>query len=79
MFPLSTEPLIETTDMQKVYKMPVLYSFYNHGNLRLEVTEEELREWLEDEALKYHMKDILEYRTMEYYRRRYRKTNHDKT
>lgn len=23
--------LIETTDMQKVYKMPVLYSFYNHG------------------------------------------------
>ncbi len=139
--------LIETTDMQKVYKMPVLYSFYNHGNLRLEVTEEELleswkeffdtgtnwkdfspgisqeeykkitdrqhiskaktmpvkflkssgkgffmekegyalalreelREWLEDEALKYHMKDILEYRTMEYYRRRYRKTNRDKT
>ncbi len=40
---------------------------------------EELREWLEDEALKYHMKDILEYRTMEYYRRRYRKTNRDKT
>ena len=131
--------LIEATDMQKVYKMPVLYSFYNHGKLRLEVTEEEvleswkeffdtgtnwkdfspgiskeeyqrmtdkqhiskaksmpikflkasgkgffvdkkgyaiaireeLREWVQDGALRFHMKDILEYRTMEYYRRRY--------
>ena len=131
--------LIETTDMQKVYKMPVLYSFYNHGNLRLQVTDEELleswkeffhsgtnwkdfapgisleeyrnmtdkqhlskaktmpvkflkasgkgffiekegyalaireelKDWMEDEKLRYHMKDILEYRTMEYYRRRY--------
>lgn len=134
--------VLETTDMQKVYKMPVLYSFYNHGNLRLAVTEEELlkswkdffdtgtnwkdfstglsyeayknmtdrqhlnkaktmpvkflkssgkgffvekegyalairedlREWLENGALRYHMKDILEYRTMEYYRRRYAET-----
>ena len=24
--------------MQKVYKMPILYSFYNHGNIRLAVT-----------------------------------------
>lgn len=131
--------LIETTDMQKVYKMPILYSFYNHGNLRLAVTEEEvleswkeffgtgtnwkdfsgntsleeyrkmtdkqhlnkakampikflkasgkgffidkegfviairedLREWIGNGALKRHMADILEYRTMEYYRRRY--------
>lgn len=131
--------LLETTDMQKVYKMPVLYSFYNHGNLRLEVTDEEvvkswkeffdtgknwrdfsegilleeyqqmtdkqhlnkaktmpikflkasgkgffvekegyaiaireeLREWIGSAALKKHMEDILEYRTMEYYRRRY--------
>ena len=31
--------LLETTDMQKVYKMPILYSFYNHGNVRLAVTE----------------------------------------
>ena len=125
--------------MQKVYKMPILYSFYNHGNLRLAVTEEEvleswkeffgtgtnwkdfsgntsleeyrkmtdkqhlnkakampikflkasgkgffidkegfviairedLREWIGNGALKRHMADILEYRTMEYYRRRY--------
>ncbi len=131
--------LMETTDMQKVYKMPVLYSFYNHGNLRLQVTDkevleswkeffysgtnwkdfspgisleefrnmtdkqhlskaktmpvkflkasgkgffiekegyalairEELKDWVEDDKLRCHMKDILEYRTMEYYRRRY--------
>lgn len=131
--------LIETTDMQKVYKMPVLYSFYNDGNMRLAVTDDELLEswrkffdygtnWkdfaadityddykamtdkrhlskaknmpvkflkssgkgffvdkegyalavrddlagvMDNEAFREHMKDILEYRTVEYYRRRY--------
>ena len=131
--------LMETTDMQKVYKMPILYSFYNHGNMRTAVTDEEvlaswkeffntgtnwkdltpdmsyadyrkmtdrqhlskaksmpikylkasgkgffvdregyalaIREELSDivkmEVFGKHMKDILEYRTMEYYRRRY--------
>ena len=131
--------VIETTDMQKVYKMPILYSFYNHGSIRLEVTDEEvLKSWkeffdtgvnwrdiasdisyeayqsmtdkqhlnkakampikflkqsgkgffvdkdgcaialredlagcIQNEAMRYHMKDILAYRTMEYYRRRY--------
>ena len=131
--------LMETTDMQKVYKMPILYSFYNHGRIRMAVTEQEVLEsWKEffdtgtnwkdfdadithetyktmtdrqhiskartmpihflkasgkgffidregfaialredlqpcirNEALASHMKDILEYRTMEYYRRRY--------
>lgn len=131
--------LIETTDMQKVYKMPILYSFYNHGEIRLAVTEdevleswkeffnigtnwkdlmtnvsyaeyqritdkqhlskaksmpikflkasgkgffiekegyalairEELAEIMRSEAFKRQMKDILDYRTMEYYRRRY--------
>ena len=131
--------LMETTDMQKSYKMPILYSFYNHGNVRLAVTDQEvLASWKEffdmgtnwkdfapgitheeykrmtdrqhlskaksmpihfltasgkgffvekegfalalreemgdcigNPALAQHMKDILEYRTMEYYRRRY--------
>ena len=131
--------LIETTDMQKVYKMPILYSFYNHGDVRLAVTDDEvleswkeffntgtnwkdlatdmsyseykkitdrqhlskaksmpikflkssgkgffidrdgyalairdeLAEIVEIEAFKQQMKDILDYRTMEYYRRRY--------
>lgn len=34
--------LIETTNMSKVYKMPVLMAFYNGGHMRMEVTEEEL-------------------------------------
>lgn len=34
--------LIENTNMSKVYKMPVLMAFYNHGNVRMPVTEEDL-------------------------------------
>lgn len=139
--------IIETTDMQKVYKMPILYSFYNDGNVRLAVTDEDvlsawkkffnngtnwkdfaadityadykamtdkqhlskaksmpikflkasgkgffiekeeyalairedLEEVIDNKAFKNHMKDILEYRTMEYYRRRYRNLNHMKS
>ena len=131
--------LIETTDMTKIYKIPVLYSFYNCGNILLEVTEaqvlacwkdffdknknwrdfsedityeeyksmtdkqhlakaktmpikflkasgkgffidkegfalairEDLRAVVKSRAFCMHMKDILEYRTMDYYRRRY--------
>lgn len=131
--------LLETTDMQKSYKMPILSSFYNDGDVRTAVTEEEvlyhwkkffstgtnwkdlkkdityeqyqkmtdkqhlsnarrnpvhfltvsgkgffmekegymlaIREDMEEilceDAFKKHMKDIIEYRTMEYYRRRY--------
>lgn len=40
--------LIETTQMQKVYKMPVLYAFYNKGNVQMELTEKDLlTHWLE--------------------------------
>jgi len=131
--------LIETTDMQKVYKMPILYSFYNDGDIRLAVKDEDvlaawktffdngtnwkdfaadisytdykamtdkqhlskaksmpikflkasgkgffiekdgyaiairddLEEIIRNDVFKKHMKDILEYRTMDYYRRRY--------
>ena len=87
--------LIETTDMQKVYKIPILYSFYHDGDIRLAVKDgevlaawkgffiekacyaiairEDLRPVIGNAAFKAHMKDILEYRTMEYYRRRYEK------
>ena len=34
--------LLETTDMTKVYKMPVLRAFYNGGQVRMAVTEQEL-------------------------------------
>ena len=131
--------ILETTDMQKVYKMPILYAFYNDADIRFAITEndvlvswkrffdigtnwkdfspdityetyqsitdkqhlqkaktmpikflkvsgkgffgekegyalalcEEMQPLLQNTALQKHMKDILEYRTMEYYRRRY--------
>ena len=34
--------LIETTNMSKVYKMPVLMAFYNGGQMRMAVTEDDL-------------------------------------
>lgn len=40
--------VLETTVMTKVYKMPVLMAFYNHGHVLTEVTEEQLlAEWKE--------------------------------
>ena len=35
---------------------------------------DDLKGIVENEAFRKHMKDILEYRTMEYYRRRYEKS-----
>lgn len=131
--------VLETTNMQKSYKMPILEAFYNDGDVRLAVTNEEVlyswkrffskgtnwRDWddvvfyedykkisdrehlnkakkmpihflkksgkeffveregyalalreelkdvIQEDAFRKHMKDIIEYRTMEYYRRRY--------
>jgi hypothetical protein len=34
--------IIETTNMTKVYKMPALMAFYNGGDVRMEVTKEQL-------------------------------------
>ena len=34
--------LIENTNMSKVYKMPVLMAFYNHGNVCMAVSEKQL-------------------------------------
>ena len=33
---------LENTSMSKVYKMPVLRAFYNEGNVRQEISEEQL-------------------------------------
>lgn len=130
---------IETTNMTKSYKMPVLNAFYNNGAIKMDITEEDIyqsikkfynqgingkdllkdkgtrdyKNWdkkkyvakakeqpvkllkksgngffvekegyilalneqlcnvINTEAFKKHMKDIIEYRTIEYYRRRY--------
>lgn len=51
--------LLENTSMSKVYKMPVLMAFYNHGNVRMEVTETELLEsWKEFFSLGTNWKDL---------------------
>ncbi|WP_026834748.1 DEAD/DEAH box helicase family protein [Eubacterium xylanophilum] len=131
--------LLETTNMTKVYKMPVLMAFYNQGNILMEVTEEqlldswkrffstgtnwrdldknmtyekylevsdaehikkiikmpvhflqesgkgffvpkegcalalceEMRAIINNESFAIHMKDVIEYRAMDYYKRRY--------
>lgn len=34
--------LIENTSMSKTYKMPVLLAFYNNGNVKIEITEEDI-------------------------------------
>ncbi len=51
--------VIENTNMTKVYKMPVLMAFYNHGNIRMEVTEGELLEsWKEFFSTGSNWKDL---------------------
>lgn len=32
--------MLETTSMSKTYKMPILLAFYNNGNIKMEITEE---------------------------------------
>ncbi len=131
--------LLETTNMSKVYKMPVLMAFYNQGDILMEVTEaqllkawkkffgtgtnwrdldkdmtyeryrgisdrdhikkilqmpvhflqesgkgffvrrdgtalalcDDLKEIIKDECFAAHMKDVIDFRTMDYYKRRY--------
>ena len=51
--------LIENTNMSKVYKMPVLIAFYNHGNIRSQVSEEELLDsWKEFFSTGTNWKDL---------------------
>ena len=51
--------LLENTNMTKVYKMPVLMAFYNHGDVRMEVTEIEiLASWKEFFSTGTNWKDL---------------------
>ena len=51
--------LLETTNMSKVYKMPVLMAFYNHGDVRMAVTAEELlASWKEFFSTGTNWKDL---------------------
>ena len=71
--------LIETTDMTKVYKMPVLYSFYNNGNVLLEVTEAQvLTCWKDFFDKNKNWRDFSDDITYEHYNRMTDKQHLDK-
>ncbi|RGS35725.1 DEAD/DEAH box helicase family protein [Roseburia hominis] len=60
---------IETTNMSKVYKMPVLMAFYNHGRILKSVTEEQLlMSWKEFFDTGTNWKDLQEGMTYEKYK-----------
>lgn len=60
--------LIETTKMSKVYKIPVLMAFYNHGDIRMEVTEQQLlASWKEFFSTGTNWKDLDKDMTYEKY------------
>ena len=53
-----------------MYKMPILYSFYNHGNIRLAVTDEEVLEsWKEFFDTGTNWKDFPNVNTYEDYKK----------
>ncbi len=61
--------LIETTNMTKVYKMPVLMAFYNNGQMRMAVTEQELLEaWKQFFGNGTNWKDLERNITLEKYK-----------
>lgn len=62
--------LLETTNMSKVYKMPVLIAFYHHGDVCMAATEEELlASWKEFFTTGTNRKDLDRDITYEEYRK----------
>ena len=62
--------LLENTNMQKVYKMPVLMAFYHDGDVRMAVTKEEiLKKWKEFFGTGKNWKDLKAKITLEEYRK----------
>lgn len=60
--------LLENTSMSKVYKMPVLMAFYNHGNILMEVSEEQLlSSWKEFFSTGTNWKDLDKNMTIQKY------------
>ena len=60
--------LLENTSMSKVYKMPVLMAFYNHGNILMEVSEQQLlSSWKEFFSTGTNWKDLDKNMTIQKY------------
>lgn len=77
---ISYEEYQNMTDKQHISKaktMPIKFlkasgkGFFIDKEGSAIALREDLKDCLDNEAFKWHMKDILDYRTMEYYRRRY--------
>lgn len=72
--------LIENTSMSKVYKMPVRYlqesgkGFFVKEEGTALALRSELQDIVGSETFVSQMKDVIEYRTMDYYQRRYRES-----
>ena len=64
--------------LKKIISMPVHFllesgkGFFEEKSGYVISLRSELQSWVKNEALKEQMKDIIEYRAMDYYRRRYR-------
>lgn len=62
--------LLETTNMQKSYKMPILKAFYNDGNVKMEINEKDiLYHWEHFFANGTNWKDLKEGITYEEYQK----------
>ena len=62
--------LLETTSMVKVYKMPVLMAFYNGGDIKMHLTEEDLlKSWKEFFNKGTNWKDLKTKISLEDYRK----------
>lgn len=60
--------LLENTSMSKVYKMPVLMAFYNHSDVRMEVSEKQLlSSWKEFFSTGTNWKDLDKNMTLQKY------------
>lgn len=60
--------LLESTNMTKVYKMPILMAFYHHGTVRMSVTMEDLlASWKEFFGTSTNWKDLESHITYQQY------------
>lgn len=75
--------LLENTSMSKVYKMPVHFllesgkGFFVKKDGAAIGLREELRPLIDDPVMVCQMKDVIDYRAMDYYQRRYRQSQED--
>ena len=59
---------LETTSMTKSYKMPILKAFYNNGNIKMEITDDEVYNSMKEfYSIKSNGVDMLKHKSTENY------------